>query len=126
MDSNLISEEAVRGTNPAAEVFQPLDEHKFGALVEDIKRHGLREAITLDGDGCVVDGVNRLKACHAAGVTPRFTRWDGQGSALESGSAHANVGDSALIVPVTCAHKPLRRRALQRDLPPTFRLPLGH
>jgi hypothetical protein len=45
--------------------------------VNDIKTHGLREPITLDPHGLLLDGRNRLAACEKAGVTPRFRIFDG-------------------------------------------------
>jgi hypothetical protein len=64
--------------HPAAELFPPLEGADFDELVQDIRANGLRTPILLDPDGRV-----RLRACRAAGVAPRFERWDGAGSPLD-------------------------------------------
>jgi hypothetical protein len=56
----------------AANLFPMMDEDELKALAEDIKKHGLQQAIVLL-DGQVLDGRNRLKACALAGVKPDFT-----------------------------------------------------
>ena len=48
----------------------------------DIAAHGLVHPIVLL-DGKVLDGRNRLFACQRAGVPPRFTQWQGEGSPLQ-------------------------------------------
>lgn len=65
--------------HPAAELFPLLDAEGLTALTADIKAHGLREPIVLH-EGRVLDGRNRLRACEAAGVAPRFVQWSGEGS----------------------------------------------
>lgn len=58
----------------------PLDSaEKLAALAEDIKQNGLQVPIVLL-DGKVLDGRNRLLACRAAGVEPRFENWQPNGS----------------------------------------------
>ena len=69
--------------HPVAELFPLIEGAEFQELVEDIGANGLRTPILLDGDGRVLDGRNRLRACRAAGVEPRFETWDGRGSPLE-------------------------------------------
>ncbi|MCH8999528.1 MAG: hypothetical protein IID48_14875 [Proteobacteria bacterium] len=64
-------------THPAATLFPLLEGSDFEALVTDIREHGLREAMWLDLDGRVLDGRNRLRACEAADVEPRFRRYEG-------------------------------------------------
>ena len=58
--------------NPLASCWPMLDEDQMTALVEDIKAHGLRNAIVLDQDDQILDGRNRNAACIIAGVTPTF------------------------------------------------------
>lgn len=58
--------------HPAAEIFPMMGEADLHELAEDIREKGQREGITLDGDGYVIDGRNRLKACEIAGVEPWF------------------------------------------------------
>lgn len=58
--------------NPLASCWPMLDEDQMTALVEDIKAHGLRNAIVLDQDDQILDGRNRNAACILAGVTPTF------------------------------------------------------
>ena len=63
--------------HPAAGIFPLLEGEAFEALVEDIRRNGLREPIWLHQDGCVLDGRNRYRACGRAGVEPRFQTYIG-------------------------------------------------
>jgi protein gp37 len=59
--------------HPVAKLFPALDDAELALLVADIKANGLHVAITLTPDGTViVDGINRHKACKAAGVEPKF------------------------------------------------------
>lgn len=58
--------------NPLASCWPMLDEDQMTALVDDIKAHGLRNAIVLDQDDQILDGRNRNAACILAGVTPTF------------------------------------------------------
>jgi ParB-like chromosome segregation protein Spo0J len=66
-----------RETHPAADAFPLLTGPDFDGLVDDIKRNGLLEAIVQDLDERILDGRNRLRACEAAGVEPRFVVYNG-------------------------------------------------
>jgi N6-adenosine-specific RNA methylase IME4 len=63
-------------THPASEVVPLLEGEAFDALVVDIKANGLISPITLLG-GKILDGRNRMRACGAAGVEPRFVEFVG-------------------------------------------------
>ena len=65
-------------SHPAAELFPFMSDDELADLAVDIRAHGLLEPIVLL-DGLVLDGRNRLRACEAAGVEPRFVEWDGSG-----------------------------------------------
>lgn len=59
--------------HPVAVLFPALAEEEFQALVADIKTNGQHSPIMLTADGkAIVDGINRHKACKAAGVEPKF------------------------------------------------------
>jgi ParB-like chromosome segregation protein Spo0J len=58
--------------HPAAAVFPMLPPDELAALAADIAEHGQREPITLDADGVLIDGRNRLRACELAEVDPWF------------------------------------------------------
>jgi len=62
------------GAHEFASIFPLYEGQPFLDLVADIKAHGLRDAITLY-EGKILDGVNRARACEAAGVAPRFDEW---------------------------------------------------
>lgn len=77
-----------RESHPAADIFPLMADAELEALTADIAASGLRQPIALDADGRVVDGRNRLAACEAAGVEPRFETIDGDPLAY---SISANV-----------------------------------
>ena len=53
----------------AATLFPIMSGREFEDLVEDVKRHGLREPVVVSGDQ-LIDGRNRVRACAAADVVP--------------------------------------------------------
>lgn len=60
-----------------ANVFPLIEGDEFAALVADIGKQGLLEAIVLL-DGKILDGRNRYRACLEAGVEPHFEDFDGE------------------------------------------------
>jgi hypothetical protein len=63
--------------HPVAMEFDLLQGEEFAELVADIKANGLIHPITLDKEGALLDGRNRLRACALAGVKPRFETYKG-------------------------------------------------
>lgn len=57
-------------------LFPDMGEREYGALVEDVRRYGQREAVTL-WRGQVVDGRHRVKACRELGLQVRTREWEG-------------------------------------------------
>jgi ParB-like chromosome segregation protein Spo0J len=78
-----IADPATIEVHPMANLFPMIEGAEFDELVEDLRQNGLRTPLVLHPDGRLLDGRNRLRACLAAGVEPRFECWDGKGSALE-------------------------------------------
>ena len=64
--------------HPAADVFPPMDDDEFDALVKDIEEHGQREPITLL-DGQILDGRNRYRALRQLDIEPRYVHWQSDG-----------------------------------------------
>ena len=62
--------------HPFANIFPLLEGEPFDNLVADIKANGLLQAITIHGN-MILDGRNRLRACEAAGIEPRFVEYGG-------------------------------------------------
>jgi ParB-like chromosome segregation protein Spo0J len=56
--------------HPACLLLPELSEQEYRGLVEDIREHGQRRAITLDEDGVVLDGRHRDRACRELGIEP--------------------------------------------------------
>ena len=52
--------------HPVAECFPPLTEQEYSDLLEDIRENGVRIPIVVTGDGQIVDGVHRHRACWEA------------------------------------------------------------
>ncbi len=70
--------------HPAADVFPLAEDADFEALVEDIRKNGLKNPIVLDAECRVLlDGRRRLKACRRAGAELRFVRHTGPESPLD-------------------------------------------
>src|SRR5262245_48048938 len=67
----------------AADLFPMMDDDEFDGLVHNIKQDGLRESIVRTSEGKILDGRNRLRACLAASVEPKFTTFRGPGTALQ-------------------------------------------
>jgi ParB-like chromosome segregation protein Spo0J len=125
-ESRGTSDPATREVHPIAELFPLIEGEEFRELVEDIRRSGLRTPILLDPEGRVLDGRNRLRACRAAAVEPRFETWDGQGSALELVVSlnlrrrHLNESQRAMLaarLKESLAREAAQRRGTRSDLP---------
>ena len=63
-------------THPIAAHFPMMSDDELKTLTADIAAEGLHHPIILF-DGMVLDGRNRLLACEAAGIAPRFVDFDG-------------------------------------------------
>lgn len=61
--------------HPIAELFPLMSHAELGELASDILENGMREPITLDFEGSVIDGRNRLLACERAGLEPITRTW---------------------------------------------------
>jgi ParB-like chromosome segregation protein Spo0J len=68
----MVAKHQDRPFHPLANLFPMMDDAALGELAGDIREHGLREAITTDAAGAILDGRNRYRACRLAGVEPRF------------------------------------------------------
>jgi N6-adenosine-specific RNA methylase IME4/ParB-like chromosome segregation protein Spo0J len=112
--------------HPAAELFPMMEGDEFNALVESIKSQGLRESVWLTKDKQLLDGRNRVRACHTAGVEPTFREYSGNDPvafvmALNMERRHLTVGQRALValrlVPMYEAEA-AKRQGVRSDLMP--------
>jgi len=62
----------ISGIHPACVAVPAISESDFSALCADVKQNGLRHEIVLTKNGELIDGRNRLRACYAGQVEPRF------------------------------------------------------
>lgn len=63
--------------HPAADLFPMAQADELDGLTADIAEHGLVESIWTTDDGVVLDGRNRLVACHRLGLNPTVKRYRG-------------------------------------------------
>lgn len=63
--------------HPAADLFPMAQADELDGLTADIAEHGLVESIWTADDGVVLDGRNRLVACHRLGLVPTVKRYRG-------------------------------------------------
>jgi hypothetical protein len=61
--------------HPLAKKFPLLNGAEFRELVEDVRKHGLREPIVMH-EGAIIDGRNRYRACLQAKVEPTYREFD--------------------------------------------------
>jgi hypothetical protein len=74
---------SVLQVHPVAEMFPLIEGDDYQSLVEDVKRHGVREPVWLHPDGSIIDGRNRARAAADAGAHLPTRTWDGTGSLVE-------------------------------------------
>lgn len=66
-----------RPLHPACEKWPWPPDAEFNKLADDIRANGLLNDIWITGDGAILDGKVREKACGVAGVEPRFQTYSG-------------------------------------------------
>jgi N6-adenosine-specific RNA methylase IME4 len=82
--------------HPLANVLPLIEGGELARLVADIAQSGLLNPITLH-EGKILDGRNRERACHAAGIAPRYVEFDGEDPAafvLSQNLARRHLGPS--------------------------------
>src|SRR5713101_2850756 len=60
--------------HPFAEMFPPMDDNAFMALLDSIKVHGLKVPIVINQRNQIIDGINRYRACIKLAIPPKFER----------------------------------------------------
>ena len=91
--------------HPAADAFPMMLEDELAKLTEDIKANGMRFPITLDKDGGLLDGRNRLEALERAGLD------------LPSGQTQIYLGDDPVGFVISAnIHRRHLTKQLQADL----------
>ena len=88
--------------HPLCTLFPRLTGNEFAALVADIKANGLRDPITTH-EGLILDGGNRIRACHEAGIEPHFREFEGESIvsyvlSMNLHRRHMTAGQQAAIV----------------------------
>jgi len=69
--------------HPCTQLFPPMNEEAFDALVADMAKNGQRDPIVVDQHDRIVDGVNRFQACLKLEMAPKIER-----KSLTDGEAH--------------------------------------
>lgn len=88
--------------HPAADLFPMAQADELDGLTADIAEHGLVESIWTADDGVVLDGRNRLVACHRLGLTPTVKRYRGDDPitfavSLNLHRRHLTVGQQSVL-----------------------------
>ena len=78
--------------HPLADRFPMLPEDELTRLAEDIRENGLRQPITVDASGRILDGRNRYAACQSLGIAdPETVIFEGSESEVAALILSANV-----------------------------------
>lgn len=120
----------VGAIHPAAELFPLIQGDDFEELVADVAANGLLEPIWLTSDGALLDGRNRVRACHRTGTQVSTRTYEGSDPvgfvvSLNLKRRHLTTGQKAmlaleveeLISPGRGARTDLRGDELVADLP---------
>jgi ParB-like chromosome segregation protein Spo0J len=92
----------VKSIHPAADLFPLLQDAEFAELCESIRKDGLDQPVMIDDAGSLLDGRNRLIACHKTGTTLAVEVYQGPdpvGFSLRANlhRRHLNQGQKAMV-----------------------------
>jgi protein gp37 len=92
----------ITGVHPAADMFPMMEQSEFKELCASITESGIEQPITIDKDGLLLDGRNRLLACHETQQEVLFDYYEGSdpwGFSLRLNMLrrHLTVGQKATI-----------------------------
>lgn len=92
----------IKGIHQAADLFPMVEGDEFRELCADIKERGLAQPITVDRDGLLLDGRNRLMACYETNQEVIVEEYLGSDPVQFSLSAnlhrrHLNQGQRAVV-----------------------------
>jgi protein gp37/ParB-like chromosome segregation protein Spo0J len=92
----------IKGIHQAADLFPMVEGDEFRELCGDIKERGLAQPITVDRDGLLLDGRNRLMACYETNQEVIVEEYLGSDPVQFSLSAnlhrrHLNAGQRAFV-----------------------------
>lgn len=114
-DTAIVAPETFGGkkAHPVASMFPLLDpaSDQFKKLLISIKHNGLWDPIVLDGEGRILDGRNRMRACIEAGIEPKFIQF-----------ADLKLGMNKDGKPVDEAEYACEKNFARRDLTPDQRV----
>lgn len=102
----------IKGTSPHADFYPMLSDEALAELAEDIKQNGQRDPITINADGILLDGRNRLAACNLLGIDPIIEVYDGDddGAFVRSRNErrHQATGSRAMSTALSMVEDDLR------------------
>src|SRR6478609_8483762 len=97
--------------HPAADVWPMLSDEELAGLVKDITESGLKTPITVDEDGVLLDGRNRLEALERAGLELRswqvqiYSGDDPAGHIISANAHRRHLTKQQLAVFIVEVHK---------------------
>jgi ParB-like chromosome segregation protein Spo0J len=92
----------VKSIHPAADLFPLLQDAEFAELCESIRKDGLDQPVMIDKAGSLLDGRNRLIACHRTGTALAVEVYQGTdpvGFSIRANlhRRHLNQGQKAMV-----------------------------